>query len=130
MPTFTGTYPEFQYNDFIPIKKGDLVAAKVFSDISILEGDPPVERVTLANPITLVEMAFEWKGGEVFKWSSSLTADAPITILSFNSFSIDAFTLEIPARCYFYDLQITLQDGLKITPIGGKWEVIANTNYL
>lgn len=38
-------------------------------------------------------------------------------------FDIDAQVVDIPAKCYFYDIQITFQDGRIKTYIRGNWTI-------
>lgn len=91
--------------------RGDTNKPIIFSGVGI---------ATALNPIVDVAIALTKDGIER---SNLNVTNGDIVIDSFGSFTLKQYVLNLPGYTYKYDIQITLQDGTKLTPIYGSWKI-------
>lgn len=99
--------------DFGPYKRGDTVDAITFT--VLVDGSPP------ASPIQSVAIDLRKGKTRYYRYDS---ADGAITIDSDNQFTIVARRLDVEAKIYCYDCQITFADGSVKTYLEGTWTVV------
>lgn len=91
--------------------RGDTNLAIVFDNVDLGE---------VGNPIVDVAIALTRDGIERTRLD---VTGGDIIIDSFNGFTINEHTFDLPEYLYRYDIQITLQDGFVQTPIYGYWKI-------
>lgn len=91
--------------------RGDTNLAIVFDNVDLGE---------VLNPIVDVAIALTRDGIERARLD---VAGGDITIDTFNSFTINEHTFDIPEYLYKYDIQITLESGFVQSPIYGFWKI-------
>jgi hypothetical protein len=105
--------------DFKPHKSGDTFSGR---QISIQVGS---YSANFTNATIKADFRQDSPEGEV---ALSLSVGSGITIINANTgtFQFDAQIIDLTAGLYFYDVEITFQDGRVKTYIEGTWLILAS----
>ncbi len=114
------------------------ITTKSTAHIEVIRGDTVPVRVTMTDESTgnRVDLTGasgklavnpsdspEDTSGQLFEVTGVIEAPATDGIMSF---TLSAANADQSPGVYYYDIQVTLGSGTVITPVGGKWTVVAD----